>query len=844
MSGRNMTLDVLVRLKDNLSGPLRRLKGNLQGLTSFVKKIGVLGTAISAISFMGPINEAASFQQQLIDIAGTAELSGRAAFAFVDQARGKYEDLALAIGQHSDTIAAGVGQMIAAGVDQSIIDGSIRDIGRAATAANAEFADMASIAQAAAINLKLPADRMGDALGALVVAGKEGSFELKDMAKNFAQLTPQVAKFGVTGREAIDFLGAGLQIAMKGASDPAQAANNFRNFLSKALAPDTVKRFKDMGVDIQAVMLDATAKGINPLEAMLQKVSVLTGVNEKAIAKYMATAKAQGLEGADALAFVREQLEAIGAAGQISKLFGDQQVLDFVVPFMANIDEYKRIKEKVAAATGAAIDDDFATQMEGLNRQRIRFREIGTQATRIVGFAFGQWMPIINDHLETALRWVRELDASTGGWVSQLLTMGGGVLIAVAALGALGVVLPIVGAGLGALAALAGVILSPLGAVIGLLAAGGAVIAKNWDRFGPRIMRVWDRARSSFQRLASTAVERGRGLIASGRALAERYGPIVAGAMERAWDGLAAAGSSAWRTVRDDGAVAMEDLRAGWNNLREFFDGFMSTVSAGALGDAFTLDAAKVAVVEALGFALETIRGAWQGLREFGAGFAPWLRGIGENMGGTINAIVGIGEGLGRLARAIFDIAGIDRDAAGGFFKWLGNVAGGALEIATATIEKAAQAIEWLVKGIAGLAEMAAGGFSINWSSLLPGTVVDLWNRLATAINVVAAALKRLGADVKPAKPFMSPRALGSLEDDSMKMLRADPGGHIADALDEARQAAAGRRAARAAQPPVKLAGNVGITIKVDGPGKVSGISNDNPKQIKVGGNGRVVGRV
>src|SRR5690606_13093836 len=147
--------------------------------------------------------------------------------------------------------------------------------------------------------------------------------------------------------------------------------NNFRNFLSKALAPDTVKRFKDMGVDIQAVMLDATAKGINPLEAMLQKVSVLTGVNEKAIAKYMATAKAQGLEGADALAFVREQLEAIGAAGQISKLFGDQQVLDFVVPFMANIDEYKRIKEKVAAATGAAIDDDFATQMEGLNRQRI-----------------------------------------------------------------------------------------------------------------------------------------------------------------------------------------------------------------------------------------------------------------------------------------------------------------------------------------------------------------------------------------------------------------------------------------------------------------------------------------
>ncbi|MEE9926454.1 MAG: hypothetical protein PBV01_24390 [Brucella anthropi] len=152
---------------------------------------------------------------------------------------------------------------------------------------------------------------------------------------------------------------------MKGTSDPSIAANNLSNFLSKALSERTIKNFAGMGVDIQAVMLDAASKGINPLEAMLQKVGKLTGVGEEQIGKYMKAAEKNGLKGAEALAYVRQQLEAIGAASKVSELFSDQQVLDFIVPFMANVQEYKDIKEKVAAATGAAIDTDFETQMAG-----------------------------------------------------------------------------------------------------------------------------------------------------------------------------------------------------------------------------------------------------------------------------------------------------------------------------------------------------------------------------------------------------------------------------------------------------------------------------------------------
>lgn len=452
MSSRNMNLDVIVRMRDLLSGPLRRLRSSLEGIASFSRKIGILGAAVAGISFLGPIDQAAAFQQKMLDIAGTMELTREAAFNFADQAKTEYEGLALAIGQYSDTVATGAGAMIASGVSKELIDQSIGDIGRAATAANAEFSDMTSVATSLLQTLRVPADQLDDSLGALVTAGKLGSFELKDMAKYFPTLTSQMAKFGVTGREAVNFLGAALQIARKGTSDPAEAANNLKNFLAKILAPATIKNFKDAGVDIEAVMKDAALKGINPIEAVVQKISKLTGMSGKDIDGLMKKAKANGLEGADALGYVREQLEKIYGAGKLGEIFGDMQVMDFLIPMLGNLDEYKRIKEDVAKATGDVIDADFETQMLGLNRQMIIFKEIGVQAIREVGLAFGTWMPQINEHLMAGIKWLRELDKETGGMVRQTLAFAGVALLLVAALGALGVVLPILGAGMSALA--------------------------------------------------------------------------------------------------------------------------------------------------------------------------------------------------------------------------------------------------------------------------------------------------------------------------------------------------------------------------------------------------------
>lgn len=785
MSGRSMTLDVLVRLRDNLSGPLRRLRGSLQGITDFTRRIGVLSGAIAAISFMGPIQEAAAFQQQLLDIAGTADLSGRAAFAFVDEMQGRYEDLAVRIGQHSQTIAEGAGQMIAAGLSRELIDGSIKDIGEAATAANAQFSDMAQVATSMMKTLDVPAAEIRDALGGLVIGGKEGAFELKDMAAHFPKLTSQVAKFGVKGREAVDFLASALQIARMGTSDPATAANNLNNFLSKALAPLTKKKFAEMGVDIQAVMLDAVAKGINPIEAMLQKIGKLTGSDGNTIAKYMGEAKKRGLEGAEALAYLREQLEAIGAAGKISELFQDQQVLDFLIPFMANVEEYKRIKDRVAAATGQAIDADFDTQMQGINRQLTILREIGVQSVRQVGLAFGAWLPTINEWLLAGLTWVREFDKRTGGWMkTALMAAAGGVLLATA-LGALTLALPIVGAGFGALAAAAGLLLSPIGLLIGAIGAGAVYVWKNWDRYGPRLKRLW-----------SDTAEGGRRLVSTGR---------------RMWSELRAGASSFGSRF----IASLGDVRGSWRT-------FVSNLS--------TAGSELKAIFKDIGDVLA--RGS--GDAGLDAGWLGSILGAGANAG--LNQVKGFATDLRDIATAVRDLTSYLSEAKEG--SWTRLITDATVQTVRNLVNPLGTLVRHL-KEISGLLGSASGD---GWWKLFPDGALKQIQSLINPLKSIADAIRAVRTELEGLQqlnlnPFAGNAAKpGDALPNGGTMTGADDG--RASALDDFLSGPP--RAPAQPQAPVRLDGNINATIKVQGPGTVTGVSSDNDR-VKVG-TGRMVG--
>ncbi|HFB2131677.1 TPA: phage tail tape measure protein, partial [Escherichia coli] len=63
-----------------------------------------------------------------------------------------------------------------------------------------------------------------------------------------------------------------LQIAKIGAGSTDEAANNFKNFLTKIFARDTQKQFADLGIDLQGSIASYKAAGISPIEGMLSVI--------------------------------------------------------------------------------------------------------------------------------------------------------------------------------------------------------------------------------------------------------------------------------------------------------------------------------------------------------------------------------------------------------------------------------------------------------------------------------------------------------------------------------------------------------------------------------------------
>ena len=492
MAGRDMKVSVLVQLVDRLTAPLRGMLRGISsigsGIANIGRQIGVVGGALAAISLSAPIQQAAAWDASLRDIAITAGKTGGEVEKMIGEISAQYQKLALETGQRSEELAKGAQLLVASGMDAGLIDKLMPTIGRVATAANATIEDTAKTAFALSDTLKVAPDQMEAALGKLVTAGKLGRFEFKNMAAEFPALTNQMAKFGITGMEAVSSLGASLQIAMLGTANPSEAATNLKNFLTKINAPEAIKKFeKELKVDVTGVMTDAAAKGINPVEAVIQKMSDKLKVPQAEIDKIMKKANAGPGSDKDKQEAARKQIEQLLAGTKVGRLYADMQVLDFLIPTLLNLDKLKDFKRQVAESGAEVINQDFESRMRGLSQQLLVFGELGSQALRRIGVAFASNLPLANRALTLLLQTVVAVDAKWPGLIDSVLSWTGALLAAGAGIAILTPVFS-------ALAAAIALIVSPIGLVIAgtaALAAGAAYLYQNWATVGPQLSQLW-----------------------------------------------------------------------------------------------------------------------------------------------------------------------------------------------------------------------------------------------------------------------------------------------------------------------------------------------------------------
>lgn len=407
---------------------------------------------------------------------------------------------AMTFGQTTELISQGLGTLVANGItaqqDLSRYSGMLA---KSSVASGAEVEDLSNLIVSLQRNLGLTSGQVSGALDSLAYAGKEGSFELRDMAKWMPQLAPMMAGLGVTGREAVDQLGAALQVARLGAGTSDEAANNLKNYLSKVVSQDTIGNFDKVGIDLKKRLLQLQAQGVNPLQGSLRLITEYMGKKGPEATKKLQAAMA-----------IKDQEQQQAALAQLSsayalgELFRDQQALAFIRPALMNAPEMQRIQQGASGANGA-LDRDYAnrddTAGRGIERLKIALSELKQQAFDILKANIGEWAHQLSDGMQRFSQFAKDHPQFVGAMVKLgvlvaiaavamggLLMVGGGVAMA---LGNILSVATKIGAS-ALFSGIGGVGLASIAAPLLLIASIGLLIWQYWEPIKALLGGMWD----------------------------------------------------------------------------------------------------------------------------------------------------------------------------------------------------------------------------------------------------------------------------------------------------------------------------------------------------------------
>lgn len=608
-----MDVSLIIRLIDQVTQPARKVGEALQGIgekagqlqkgfaqafqqgfsvenvdhaiAETERKFGearsrLVGAIGMATALGAPIARMADFEERLTAFGNTAGIVGDGLASIEDELRA----LAPQVNRSAGELLTALEYLVGKGLSPDEGLAALRAVGRTATATGAEVEDMAASGFAVLDNLKVKAEDLQRAYDAMAASGKAGGFELRGMAQYFPQLTASAQALGMDGVDAVAELGAALQIAMKGAGDEATAANNMQNFLSKLSSPETVKRFADMGVDLQAEFATAADKGVSVFEHMLTRIQEITA----------------------------------GDQFKMGELFGDQQVLAFLRPMIANMEEFQRIRD-AALNAGGVNDADFAKVME---TAAASMKALSIQLDNMTASA-GPLLDLFKRLLAATTGLVatfNDFASANPRLAGALVTTAGALLGASIAMRALNYVV-------------AGFRLGILKNVVDLFlkfGANGANVARGW-----------------------TALAWAFGLL---KWAAAGVGTLLAGITAPAWAviaALAAAGFALWKywervTAFVDGFTApfVEALGPVVQRAIEIVDGFVTKV-----GELLGLDEAAIAGFKASIASMFDFSGWVESARAVLADFWTWLGSFfsQEKLGGEEQAAVyAAGQKLGQ----------------------------------------------------------------------------------------------------------------------------------------------------------------------------------------------------
>lgn len=388
----NREFDMLQKKIHQTSETMQSLGKTMMGVGAGMT-VGGLGLA-HTLGLTDAIPQSLEMEHRLRELGNVGQLTANQ-LADMDMRLGS---ISKSTNQFRPEIIEGLSVLVASGVDPTKALDYMNVIGKTATAEQAAIIDISKTAFSVTDNLKVPVSELNRTMDILAQSGKEGRFELKDMAGEFPGLTASASMLGMKGVPAVAQLGAALQIAMKGAKDAPEAANNLQNFMQKVTAPQTMQNFsKKFGIDLKSELLKAVAEGKDPILETLNIIQRATG----------------------------------GDVFKVSEIFQDMQVLNFIKPMMKNLKEYEAIKKSALSSTGI-VDSDFqnmmGTTIEQWNMLKINMMELVLPNLAEPLSAANKMLETINKNPLLQQGIFASVIGLTGGGI-LLTTLGGAVFL-------------------------------------------------------------------------------------------------------------------------------------------------------------------------------------------------------------------------------------------------------------------------------------------------------------------------------------------------------------------------------------------------------------------------------
>jgi TP901 family phage tail tape measure protein len=336
---------------------------------------GILAPAAIAYGAGRSVQRFASVERAIDRIgitAGATAAETKTAFGVIDKAAYDYA-------MTQDAVTAGLDSLVASGRDLPSALAFLPAVTATAQAAGAEITDMATTADALGNSFDITGDKMQSAFDILVMAGKEGKFELKDMASYLPTLAPAFEVLGYKGEAGIKKLAAALQIVRQRTGSAGEAATAFQNVLQKMETEETAKKFGKFGIDLRAEMAQARKEGADLLDV-----------------------------------FVKLATEAVdGDLSKLPQLFGDQQMLVGVRALIQGGDDLTAMVNRLGGAAGST-KKDLDRLLAGTEAKIDRMSSSWDRLYRNMGAALSEYanpaMDILNADMETGQAYAAGLE--------------------------------------------------------------------------------------------------------------------------------------------------------------------------------------------------------------------------------------------------------------------------------------------------------------------------------------------------------------------------------------------------------------------------------------------------